>query len=452
MSFEVSLNAASGKTVTVEYRTADIADGATANTDYTPADWTRLRLDPGTTRATFTVATATDNDVEGAEAFRVELRRPVSRGPGDPAPAMNALIDEALAIGTILEEGLSLRIGDAGGGEGSNPPFAVTLSEPAPQPVSVDYRTVERPAGPGAATAGSDYTTTSGTLNFAVNEDSKTINVAIATDEEQEADETFLVELSDPVGALLADSSALGTIHGDVSCFDACDDLPVLSVGDQTVSEGGATIAFELELHAPGVVASSVDYATAVHISAGDAAASPVEDYTHASGTVTFAPGVSTATITVPILSDGNDELDETFLLHLSDPSLLELGDSSAVGTITDDDPGWTIDDRSVWENAGTMVFNVVRDHTSDDPVTLSYRIAAAGSAVGGTGPDCTDGVDYITPSGSVTLQAADTTATITIALCDDDDVEGQETLLIELTGVPGRKLTGVGTITSDDR
>ena len=69
-------------------------------------------------------------------------------------------------------------------------------------------------------------------------------------------------------------------------------------------------------------------------------------------------------------------------------------------------------------------------------------------SAVGGG--DCADaGVDYITPSGSVTLLPAQTQAEISVTVCDDDVVEGSETLFIELTGVPGRKLTGIGTIST---
>lgn len=240
--------------------------------------------------------------------------------------------------------------------------------------------------------------------------------------------------------------------------------MPIVTVLDVEASEADEAVVFNLQLHAPGLDAASLDYTTVVRSSEGDRAASPGDDYTTTSGKVDFPVGTTTATISVPIIADTIDEEHETFLLELSNPENLEFRDPVAVGTITDDDPGWTIDDPKPWENnsAGrngepVMVFTVERDHLSQDPVTLAYqpvtlnyRVAAAGSAVGGT--DCADdGVDYLTPSGSVTLQALDTTATIRITLCDDDDVEGRETLIIELTGVPGRKLTGVGTITSDD-
>ena len=165
--------------------------------------------------------------------------------------------------------------------------------------------------------------------------------------------------------------------------------------------------------------------------------------------------GQTTATVSVPVYGDDIDELDEMFLFELSDAEALELSDASATGTITDDDPGWVIDDRSVWEDAGSdsepgslMVFTVIRDHISASDVTLNYTVTGA-SAEGGN--SCTAGVDYITPSGSVTLQPTQTQAEISVTVCDDDVAEGSEILLIELTGVPGRKLTGTGTIVDND-
>ena len=96
---------------------------------------------------------------------------------------------------------------------------------------------------------------------------------------------------------MIEEPGRAGVQHAWVTIID--DDLPIVSVADQTVSEDGGAIEFELELHEPGVVAARVDYATVVHSSAGDAAATPDQDYTHTSGTATFAPGVETATVSV---------------------------------------------------------------------------------------------------------------------------------------------------------
>ena len=124
------------------------------------------------------------------------------------------------------------------------------------------------------------------------------------------------------------------------------------------------------------------------------------------------------------------------------------------MGTITDDDDGYWIDDRSVWENAGPMVFTIERDHTSTDAVTVNYRFGSGGSATGGAACS-TDGVDFVWPSGSstgsVTMPAADKSVTLTVTLCDDSDTEGRENVEIVLTNQTGRKTTGVGTIVDDD-
>ena len=66
--------------------------------------------------------------------------------------------------------------------------FLVTLSAASTQSVSVQYATAD-----GTATAGSDYTSASGTLTFAPGELTKTISVAVTGDTTLESDETLVV-------------------------------------------------------------------------------------------------------------------------------------------------------------------------------------------------------------------------------------------------------------------
>ena len=87
--------------------------------------------------------------------------------------------------------------------------FAVTLSRAASAAVTVDYATSD-----GTATAGSDYTETSGTLTFAVGEREKTVAVPVLDDDHDEGSETFTLTLSNVEGnAYLADAEAIGTIE-----------------------------------------------------------------------------------------------------------------------------------------------------------------------------------------------------------------------------------------------
>lgn len=92
--------------------------------------------------------------------------------------------------------------------------FTVSLSAPAPVGgASVNFTTQDQAPAPDHATAGVDYTTTSGTVNFAVGEQVKTITVPVLFDGTgAEIDETFLVVLSSPVNATIVDSTATGTI------------------------------------------------------------------------------------------------------------------------------------------------------------------------------------------------------------------------------------------------
>ena len=86
--------------------------------------------------------------------------------------------------------------------------FVVTLDRAASGAVTVAYETSD-----GTAVAPADYTSTSGTLTFAVGETTKTVSVPVQNDALDEGNETMTLTLSDPTGAYLADAAATGTIH-----------------------------------------------------------------------------------------------------------------------------------------------------------------------------------------------------------------------------------------------
>ena len=107
-----------------------------------------------------------------------------------------------------------------------------------------------------------------------------------------------------------------------------------LAVADARAEEGrDETIDFAVTLAPASPAAVTVDYATA------DGSATAGEDYTAASGTLTFAPGETSKTVAVPVLDDAIDEGEETFTLTLSAASGATIADAEAVGTITNSDP-----------------------------------------------------------------------------------------------------------------
>jgi hypothetical protein len=112
--------------------------------------------------------------------------------------------------------------------------FTVVLSNPAVNPLTVNFTTEEEPAGPGKAEEGTDYTPTSGSVVFNTNENLKTISVPILSDGTAEPDETFLVKLTGVASGIfntIADDTATGTI---------------------TVNTPGAVVISELRTSGPG--------------------------------------------------------------------------------------------------------------------------------------------------------------------------------------------------------
>lgn len=201
--------------------------------------------------------------------------------------------------------------------------FTVQLSSATNQSVKVDYATSD-----GTALAVSDYTTTAGTLTFAPYQTSQEIHVPIATDALDEPSESFVVNLSNPVFALLGDSQAEATIDDD-------DPPPALSVGDVQVTEGDAGTAvasLTVSLSAASGKTIQVDYATA------DGTAIADDDYTGKSGTLIFTPGETSKAIDVPVRGETDIESDETFYLDLSGPLNASIADSHAEVTILNDD------------------------------------------------------------------------------------------------------------------
>ena len=127
----------------------------------------------------------------------------VCNGDGEPL---------ASAVTATIVGPPALSVADARATEapGARVDFAVTMGRASASTVTVDYATAD-----GTATAGSDYTATSGTLSFAPGETAKTVSVRVLDDAHDEGEETFTLTLSNPSGgnAWLADATATGTIE-----------------------------------------------------------------------------------------------------------------------------------------------------------------------------------------------------------------------------------------------
>ena len=188
--------------VTVDYATSN--GTATSGSDYTAASGT-LTFADGETSKTFTVPIIDDTLVEGNETVNLTLSSPTGGATlGTQATATLTIVDDDVAPAATLQFSTAAFSVNENGGTAT---ITVTRTGGSNVPVSVNYATSN-----GTATAGSDYTATSGTLNFGVGETSKTFTVPIIDDALVEGNETVNLTLSNPTGGATLGSQATATL------------------------------------------------------------------------------------------------------------------------------------------------------------------------------------------------------------------------------------------------
>ncbi len=207
--FTLSLSAPSGQTVAVGHATAN--GTASAGSDYVAVTATTV-FPAGTTTAPLAVTVNGDHVFEANETFAVNLSSPV-----------NVTIADAQGQGTIgNDDNAGLTIADVAVVEpvaGTRiATFLVTLS-PASAGATVDYQTASD-----TATQGSDYENSAGTLVLTPGTPAQPISVTINADGDTEGTETFFVNLTNPSGAPIAVSQAVGSIYapGSFSTLVPC--------------------------------------------------------------------------------------------------------------------------------------------------------------------------------------------------------------------------------------
>jgi uncharacterized repeat protein (TIGR01451 family) len=386
-TFTVTLSAASARTVTVDYATAD--GTATQPADYQATGGT-LTFNPGDLTKTITVLVNGDTLDEPTETFFVNL-----------ANATNGALVDNQGQGTITDNDPtpSLSINDvsvAEGDSGTTPAtFTVTLSTASGQTVMVNYATADNTAG-----AGSDYQSTSGTLTFNPGDTTRTVTVLVNGDTTFEQAETFFVNLSSPTNATISDNQGLGTITND----DAAPPTPTFFITDVSVAEGDAgtsTATFTVTLSPASSQAVTVDFSTA-----NGTATIAGNDFQSATGTLTFNPGDTSKPINVNINGDTLVESDETFLVKLTNATGgAGIGVPQSQGTITNDDTPLLVisqlyggggNSGATYKNDFIEIFN--RGATTVDLAGWSVQQASAAGTSWSVTPLCPSGSCLLTP------------------------------------------------------
>ena len=216
--------------VGISYATAN--GTATAGADYTAASGTLSWANGDTANKTFTVSITNDLINEPAETFTATLSTPTGGAVlGSPAAQTVTITDNDTAPTVQFVSASS------SGNESTSPAaIVVSISGASGQTVTVNYATANV-----TATAGADYTNTSGTLTWLAGDTAnKTINVPILTDAVTDPNETFTITLSAPVNATLGTSVHTRTITegGGTSTIANCGGCHGYPAGTNTTFDG----------------------------------------------------------------------------------------------------------------------------------------------------------------------------------------------------------------------
>ncbi|HOZ50881.1 MAG TPA: Calx-beta domain-containing protein [Chitinophagaceae bacterium] len=401
-TYTVTLSSLQTYSVSVNYATSN--QSALSPSDYTATSGT-LIFAPGETSKTFTVPIINDFLSEpSGESFRVTLS-----GAQNMNASMPMTINTSIADVTITNDDPVLTIVGQGSvlESASFATYTVTLSSAQTYSVSVNYATSNQ-----SAFSPSDYTATSGILNFAPGEISKTFTVAIINDFLNEASgETFRVTLS---GAQNVDATMPMTISSAIADVTITNDDPLLNLlGQGSVLESAGFATYTVTLSSAQTYSVSVNYATS-----NQSASSP-SDYTASSGSVMFMPGELSKTFTVPIINDFLSEPSgETFRVIISAAQNIDAAMPMSINntivdvSITNDDPILNLlGQGSVLESAGFATYTVTLSTAQTYSVSVNY----ATSNQGATSPS-----DYTATSGTLIFEPSETSKTFTVPIIND--------------------------------
>ncbi|RVT83144.1 Calx-beta domain-containing protein, partial [Inhella crocodyli] len=395
-----------------DFGTPTFSNGVT----YNPATGT-VTVPAGVTSFSVTVPTTPDTTDEPNETLPLSVGGVSGTGTildDDDAPTVSAISSPTAAEGATLVYTVSLSGSSSvatthafslGGGTASAGDF-----------------------GTPTFTNGVTYNAATGTITVPPGVTSFAVNVPSTQDSADEANET--VPLS--IGGV----NATGTIVDD-------DDAPALSVNDVTVNEAAGTVTFTVSLSSATGQTVTVNYGTA------NGTATAGSDYSARSGTLTFAPGTTTQTVTVALTDDNLAEGSETFRLVLTSPTNATIAQGTGTATVLDNDGAPTIasvSSPSATEGAD-LVFDVALSNPSTSATTFAFSLGGGTAVAADHGsPSFSNGVTYNAATGTITVPAGVTSFSVTVGTTQDSTSEPTETLPLSVGGV-----SGTGSILDDD-
>jgi hypothetical protein len=411
------------KTSTVKFATAN--SSASSPGDYTAQSGT-LSFAVNQSTATISVAVAAQTTHHSTKVFDVNLTTPVGATISDNQ-GVGTIVSGIAVPPTLAVNNVTVTAGSAV----THAVFTVTRSGDLTKTSSVKFATANS-----SAVSPGDYTAQSGTLDFAINQSTTTISVDVAAQISHQSTKTFDVNLTSPVSATISDSQGIGTIDSGIA------GLSINSVSITAPKTSTSNLVFTVTRTGNTTGTSTVKYATANNTAIAG------KDYIVTSGTLTFAAGVTTETMTVKIDAQTMYELSKNFKVNLSSATNSSITTGTGTGTIN---TPYSLPELSIsgftasQGSSGTtkpFTFEMTLNVGSSQTITVAYA-TSDGTAKAPA--------NYTAISGTTTFSPGQTIKSMTVNVKGGSLTQSSQIFYVKLSNPVNSKIavgTGTGTIT----
>lgn len=407
LQVKVRLSASYPEAVSLQYQTRDST--ASSGDDYLSTTGTIL-FSPGDTLAYIPVLIKADRIDEPNEILLIDLTDPVNARLNNPTGRLTITDNDQ------LPRVISTNINIPEGNTNDYQPVSITvrLSRAYPLPVTVRYTTIDS-----SATNGTDYQAVTGILTFNPEDTLETFSLPVFGDGIVEGNEQIKLILDLPTNATVTNTIYRINITND-------DSYPTINAIAANVTEGDAgAVEMTMKLR----ISKRYPEDISVQVNSSNLTALSGIDFESFSQQVVFpGNGDTIQTITLLILPDELDELNETFRIQLTDAVNARISGTGAVNaTIVDNDPvpAIRIFDSAAYEGTGALSLRISLSSASAKTVSVTYR-TTTGTATAGT--------DYETNTGTiVSFIPGETEKWVSIPIVNDGLPEPSETIVVQL-------------------
>lgn len=415
--------------VTISYNTYD--GSAKAGDDYTQQN-SSLSIPAGETKGYIQIPILGDTTQEGQEDFYIDLFNPTK-----------GILKSTNITGTINDDdqvqvGISSSdVSEGNSGDNNKMEFKISLTKDYPlvTPLTINYQTQD--GSPQSATAGSDYTATSGSVTFNQGDREKIVEVPILGDDVPEHDENLKMVLSG--SPYIIDNESESEIINDDGSFPGVS----FATGDFSVIEGNTStkvLNFNFTLDEDALPNTSFEYYTQ-----DDEASVTDNDYV-AIPTTTYTVPAGTRDISIPVTINGDTKIeqDELFELKITNEKNINVNGHTAKGNILNDDGSlakvaFDLPSYSITEgDSGFKEVNasISLDYPALAGATLQYK-TQDGTAKASEN-------DYVQINPTLhTFSGGETSLTISLKVNGDTYVESDESFYLKILNGTDLEISG---------